>query len=53
MRRSRYLYTWIDWAKEILGWGLGLVIGFILLPVLGFILKLLWVFFMIGGHIIK
>jgi hypothetical protein len=50
MRRSRYLYTWIDWAKEILGWGLGLVI---LLPVLGFFLKLLWVFFMIGWDLIK
>lgn len=53
MRRSRYLYTLIDWAKEILGWGLGLVIGFILPPVLGFILKLLWVFFTIGWDLIK
>lgn len=53
MRRSRYLYTWIDWAKEILGWGLGLIIGVILLPVLGFILRLLWVFFMIGWDLIK
>lgn len=53
MKRSRYLYTWVDWVKEILGWSFGLVIGFILLPVLGFILKLLWVFFMIGWGLIK
>ncbi len=53
MRRSRHLYTWIDWTKEILGWGLGLVIGVVLLLVLGFILKLLWVFFMVGWGLIK
>ena len=53
MKRSRYLYTWVDWVKEILGWGFGLIIGFILLPFLGFILKLLWVFFMLGWGLIK
>lgn len=53
MRRSHYLYTWVDWAKEILGWVFSLILGFILLPVLGFILKLLWVFFMIGWDLIK
>lgn len=50
MKRSRYLYTW---AKEILGWAFGLAVGFILLSVLGFILKLLWVFFMVGWDLIK
>ena len=53
MRRSRYLYTWADWAKEILGWGVVAVVGVILLQILGFILKLLWVFFMIGWDLIK
>lgn len=53
MKRSRYLYTWVDWVKEILGWIFGLVAVVILLPVLGFILKLLWVFFMIGWDLIK
>jgi len=53
MKRSRYLYTWVDWVKEILGWVFGLIAGFILLPILGFVLKLLWVFFMIGWDLIK
>lgn len=53
MRRSRYLYTWADWAKEILGCVFGLTAVVILLPVLGLILKVLWIFFLIGWDLAK
>lgn len=53
MKRKRHLYTWVDWAKEILGWIFGLVAVVILLPVMGLILKVLWIFFLIGWDLAK
>lgn len=53
MRRSRHLYSPSDWIKEILGWLLIIAISSVLLPVLGFVLRLCWAGFKIGWDLIK
>jgi hypothetical protein len=52
MRRSRYLWTWQDYALEVIWW-LGMAVLVVLaMPVAGVTLKLIWKALMFGWKLV-
>lgn len=48
MRRNRYLWTWREYAQEVLWWLGGAVIVALAMPLVGLALKLIWMGLMFG-----
>lgn len=52
MRRSRYLWTWQDHAKEVLWWVAAVAVVCFAMPVAGLALKLIWKALMFGWGLV-